>query len=203
MKKVMLFVMAMFVSAAAHAYSQPISGYVEGESGILASNGSQAPIYGVRGGIGGLRGEYSVGYWAARGMRSDNLISDGLDLHVFSAEYYRVVFMGDSFRIKLGGGAGYAIPNLDSGASETADNGNSWTAGGTLEYAFSPGLSLGLGLKGFWFTTDTHITTYGSHIETLTINGVPSGQVEVLDEVHYNNHVNFNSILATVSLRWK
>lgn len=178
--------------------------FFEAQTGIIASNGSQAPTYGVRGGILFLRSEVSLGYWGASGMESAQLVSRGLDIHTISLEFYRRFALSKNTVGKLGGGVGFTIPNLDGGVSETADNDHSWAFGGGVDYALSPSVSLGAAVKGFFFTTDTHLTVYGSHMEEILSNGVPTGQsVEVLDVTHVNNRIDFNSLLAQISIRWK
>lgn len=208
MKKLFLSLIIGLCSSMAWAHE----GYIEGQTGIIGSNGSIAPIYGVRGGIllrayDPMHGwmptknswDISAGYWSARGIKNDDLVSGGLDLHVLSFEAYRIFNIGKTWTAKAGGGIGFTIPNLDGGASETADNGHSWVFGGGADYDLTPNISVGASVKGFFFTTNTHVTTYSSHTETLN-----TGQdVEVLDINHHDNVVCLNSVLALLSLNWK
>lgn len=179
-------------------YPSGFKPYGEVAVGVLASNGSQSPAYTLHGGFQSPSWQLSLGYMGAYGLRNDNLISDGLALHTLSLEAYRLIpYKAVTF--KAGGGVGYTIPNLNGGASETADNSDSWLVGGGAEYSINDAYSVGLDLKGFFFSTDTHITVYSSHFETLS-----TGQsVEVLDVTHHNDRINMNSVLATVSLRFK
>lgn len=201
MKAIKLVLLGLILSVPRFAFAVP---FVELQTGMIASPGSVAPIYGVRGVASGVKHEFSLGYWCARGMSSDRLVSGGLDLHVLSAELYRKFDVAPKVTGKLGGGIGYTIPNLDGGASETADNGHSWVFGGGVNYAVTSSVDLGATVKGFFFTTDTHVTTYGSHLEQLISNGALTGTfVSVLDEAHQDDVVNFNSVLFQISLRWK
>lgn len=197
MKKALLALAILLPVSLASAHE--FEPYVGLQGGILASNGSQSPVFGVRGGVESPVWDFSGGYWIARGVRSDNLLSDGLNLHVVSAEVYRTVFDNQKIKAKVGGGIGYTVPNLDGGATETADNGMSWVLGGGADYALTESLSVGASLKAFIFSADTHATTYDSHPETLS-----NGQdVEIVDVNRHDNRVNFNSVLFAVALRWK
>lgn len=173
--------------------------YGEIQTGLIASEGSQAPIYGIRAGLRRNLWDLSIGYWAARGMRSDQLISDGLDLHTLSAEAYYLIPIKESLVGKIGGGLGYTIPNLNGGASETADNGHSWVFGGGVDYDLSRNITLGASLKGLFFTSDTHTMW-----ETTSPDTLSNGQaVEVIDVHHRNDVMNLNSVLLGLSLRWR
>jgi hypothetical protein len=196
MNKIKILLASMMFSSCQAAYAL---GYFELHGGLITSNASQAPAYGVRLGLAGPERDFSFGYWTGRGMSSDRLVSGGLNLEVLDVEYYRTLYSNANLSAKLGGGVGFAIPNLDGGASETADNGHCWIAGGAVDFPVTEGFSYGFSLKGFFFTTDTHVTVYGSHTETLS-----TGQdVEVLDVSHYNDRVNFNSAVLALNLRWK
>lgn len=194
MKRMLMLFAALLLAAPAFA-----GHYVEINSGMIGSKGSQAPLYGFRAGVEFLDLDGSLGFWSARGMNASQLASGGLDLHVVGLEAYRKFPLGLGFIGKLGGGVGFTIPNLEGGASETADNGHSWVFGGGVDYPVSAGCSIGATLKAFFFTTDTHVTTYGSHDEILS-NGQP---VEVLDVFHHDDTVNFNSIILGLAVRWK
>lgn len=201
MKKVMLLLGLLFLSGPARA-GVP---YFEGQGGLITSHGSQAVIYGVRGGkqfdsvmsCGGW--DTSLGYWAARGLSSNQIKSDGLTIHTLSAEIYRTIPLPYMLMGRIGGGTGYSIPNLDNGASELADNGHSFIFGGGVDCNITDSVSLGVDLKWFFFTTDTHLTTYSSHFETLNTGQ----QVEILDVAHSNDTVDFNSTIVALNLKWK
>lgn len=176
---------------------------MEAQGGVLAANASVAPAYGLRINFISPTWEKSLGYWSARGIHESSFVSGGLDLHVLSAEAYRIFYANQKLNYKLGGGIGFAIPNLDGGASETADNGHSWVAGGGADYELTKNISIGATLKWFFFSTEAHVTTYTTKTETLLIDGVPSGPVEVVEVSHHDNRVKLDSVLLMVALRWR
>ena len=77
--------------------------------------------------------------------------------------------------------------------------GLSWTFGAAINREVTPNVEIGLSAKGFLFRTDTNLTTYGSHLETLS-NGQKAA---VLDVSHSNNSADFNAVLFAASIRWK
>lgn len=206
MKKSLVFclnlVLALNMAKFAFAASKP---YIEAQTGFLASG--FAPVYGFRGGTEIRDIDVSFGYWAARGLDSDDLASKHLDLHTLSLEAYHIWHLG-ALTGKLGGGVGFTIPNLDGGTTETADYGHSWVFGGGMSYPLSDTFELAADIKGFFFTTERHLDTYGSHTETATIKSyhpttITTTKVEVLDVTHRDDQVNFNSLLFTVGLKWR
>lgn len=179
---------------------------IEVKTGVLGRSGSISPIYGFGVSKQVFLGDLSLSYWRAMDVTGDNLESKDMDLHNFSLEYFYPIlsWLGSEnqlinglSKIKVGGGLGWTIPNLAGGVFETADNDISYTAGALYSHPFKS-VTLEAGIKGFFFRTDSHITKFDSHNETLS-NGT---QVEVLDEIHYNNVINCNSILATVAVRF-
>lgn len=171
--------------------------YIEAQAGLTQGSLSGESA-GIRGGTIKNGWDLSLGYLRTTAdLGTDKLISNGINLHTLSAEAYRVVPIGD-LKVKLGGGLGYSIPDLSDGTSETADSGRSWVLGGGAEYQLSSGWAIAGMVKGLFFNTDTHRTVYSSHIETLN-----TGQdVEVLDVNHFDDAVNFNSVLISVGLRY-
>jgi hypothetical protein len=173
--------------------------FFEGSAGILAADASQAPVYGIRGGSMFRDWEVSLGYWRAIDVRSDQMLSGSLDLHTVSLEAYRV-FPEFGWSWKVGGGAGYTIPNLSDGKSEMADNDVSWIAGAGAEYNVNKSVALELAVKAFFFRTDTHSTTYGAHGALDTTTGET---VFVVDPMDHTDSVNFNSALITVAVKFR
>lgn len=198
--KVSLFVLSAIIIAQTCTGASPATPFFEGSAGLLASNGSQAPVYGVRGGARIGNWDASLGYWRAIDVRSGSLVSGDLDLHTISLEVYRSFSISEKLEWNLGGGIGYTIPNLSNGMSETADNDLSWVAGGGISYDINSALALETSLKAFFFRTDTHVTSYGAHTETLS-DGITD--VAVLDTLHNDDSVRFNSALLTVALKFK
>ena len=194
-----ILVIATIWSAEKHIKAESLKSLnFEAQGGILASESSQASAYGVR--LGATRGfwDFSAGYWGVSGGKY-GLKSGDLDLHTINLEIARIWPIAGGLKANLSGSIGYTIPNLGSGASETADNGHSWLVGAGIEKVLTPGLSLGASVKGFFFRTDTHLTTYGSHVETLS-----NGQdVEVVDVSPQDNSVNFENLLVMISLKWR
>ena len=172
---------------------------VYGEVGIGLAGGykSTGPAFTMR----GVRklGMYdlSLGYLNLYGMKAEGLRSDGASLPTINIEAQRVFIVQQGVELSLGGGVGFTMPNLASGYNEHADNGMSFTAIGSFTKPLSPHYALSLSIRGFFFGTDSQLTTYGSHIETLS-----TGQdVEVLDVFHQDNRLDFNSVLFLVTLR--
>lgn len=202
MNKLKLMIASLVLAVSGALYAKPVP-FFEAETGLLMSNGGQAPIYGVRGGFANDHQELSLGYWSAVGLPVSDLASGGLSLHTFDVEGYGLADITKRTTLKWGGGLGWTIPNLNDGASETADNDLSLILGGGAVHKINPNMDFVFTLKGFFFRTDTHLTTYGSHFETLYNNGVPVGGVEVLDEHHSNNVVSLNSAKLSLALHWR
>lgn len=193
MRKVSLIGLLLMLSTSVYA-----SPYIGVEGGAMVSQDAQAPTYGLRVGNVIKGWDVSGGYWSAIKMKNNDILSHDLDLHTVDAELYRIFPINQGLSANLGGGIGYTIPSMGNGA-DTADNGASFSVGGGADYDLSNDYSVGIGASWFLFTTDTHITVYGSHMETLS-NGA---DVEVLDVTHYNNSVNFNAVRLVVALYWK
>lgn len=178
---------------------------VYGEVGLGVAGGKvAAPTFQMKAIKSTAKHEFSLGYFNVYGAEADGMRSDGADLPTVALEVYRVWKLpnGDG-SLSYGGGIGYTMPNLAGGVNEQADNDLSWTAGANLVRPLSKRYDISFGVKGFFFKTDSHLTTYGSHMEPIYVNGAESGQAEVLDEFHQDNTLNFNSVLFSVSLRWK
>lgn len=198
------------LSAFLCAFSAPLWAHViyaertpsfQGEVGFGVAGGQSAsPVFQMKGIRSDGAWDFSLGYLNLYGATADGLKSDGANLPTIQFEAYRVLaVMEDGAEISVGGGLGYTVPNLAGGVSETADNGISWTVGGILTKPINRRCSLAFGVKGFFFDTDSHLTTYGSHEEVLS-----TGQtVDVLDVAHRDDNLHFDSVLFTVALRWE
>lgn len=170
-------------------------GYVQIEGGAIES--PQA-IAGMRGGVEYRGWDFSGGYWGTRDAKPDEsqLIAEDMNLDTFSAELYRIIPIANALSLRLGGGVGYTM--LDLSAPEDGDNDISYTAAGILDYKVHPHFGIGVFVKGFFFNTKTHRMTFGSHMETLS-----NGQdVEVVDEFHGYDSVNFNRMLAGLFVKY-
>ena len=139
----------------------------------------------------------SIGYERASGsLYSSKLLSDSADLHTISLEGYRIIPFQSDLKFKVGGGLGYSILNISS--VDKADNDVSFILGGSAEYTFTDNWSVGTNVKGTFFNTNTHRTTYSSHNETLS-----TGQeVEVLDTNNTTNSVNFNNVSMGLAVKY-
>lgn len=195
MKKVMLLVGMLVVSG------QVVSAapFVELDGGVYAANGAQAPAYGF--GIGSEIGSWrnSVSYWSAQdiALDSEKFASDNANLHTIGVNVLRVFQFSEVVNGTFGGGVGYTIPNL-FGATERADNGLSFNLKAGLERDINDAVSIGINVMAFRFETDTHTTTYGSHMEKLS-----NGQaVEVLDVTHRDNSVEMNALVLALKVNW-
>lgn len=194
-----MLVLAGLAMAPKWAYAQVYS-----EVGFGVAGGKTAsPMFQMKAVKSNGKHEISFGYFNIYGAEADGMKSAGADLPTIALEFYKTWQLPRSEgSLAFGGGVGYTMPNLASGVHETADNDLSWTVGTNLVRHLSRRCDLEYSVKGFFFRTDSHLTTYGSHLETFQINGVDAGQVEVLDEAHQDNSINFNSVLFNVSLRW-
>lgn len=182
MKKVMLGMLLLVAGGRAWS-AEPYIGYT---GGLIKES------YGVRGGAEWRNLDMSLGYL----KDTDH----DVDFHTMGAELYLNLpnTRLPALTIKLGGGAGYTMPNLPDGISKTADNGYSLTAGAGLEYAITKNWAIVGSVHRFFFTTDTHTTVYSSHEETLS-----TGQaVEVLDVEHFDNSEKFDNTQALIQLRY-
>lgn len=194
MKK--LFLALAICSAATFVSAKP---YVDAQVGMSAASGSQAALYGFRVGSIFGQGEYSLGYFSARNMKAAEIASDGLDLHVVDVEGYRRFDLAPTWTGKLGGGIGYVVPDLHSGADETADTSSAWILGAGLQKDLNADCAVGVDLKVLVSKMHTHVTTYNVHEETLSNAQV----VEIRDEEHHDDSVSLNSVLFSIALRWK
>lgn len=207
MKRIPLVIISlMFIGSLGHAELLPYSESYpkvsfEAITGVLGREGSISPVYGFGFERRGFPGDLKLSYVRAMDAGADSLESKDLDLHTLSLEYFIPVMGSNGKELRLGGGLGYTIPNLAGGVFETADNGISYTAGALISYPFRS-VTLEAGVRAFFFRTDSHLTKFGSHLETFQVNGVDVGQVEVADETHYNNTINVNSVLATIAVRF-
>lgn len=176
----------LLLSSCGTAFAVP---YMEGSVGLANES------YGVRGGSDGSW-DLSLGYFNAREKETD--------LNTLSAEAYRCISAG-AFTFKAGGGFGFTIPNINANGNgwDTADNDVSYILGGGTEYAVSKNWSIGLTLKGLFFTADVHRVVHGFHNETLYINGNPVGEVEVEDETHFNDRMNFDKAIVGLVAKYK
>lgn len=117
-------------------------------------------------------------------------------IHTISYELYRNFYF-HGVELKVGGGLGYSIPNPQN--EWKADNDISYIAGiGAERRLFDSPWSLGLSLKGLFFTTDARRTDYGSHTETLSTGQ----QVEVLDTYHYYDSINYDKVILGLFVRY-
>lgn len=147
--------------------------------------------------------DFSVGYMNLYGMKANGLQSTSASLPTINMEITRVFLTQTEDELSFGGGFGYTMPSLAPGVNEQADNDVSFTAVAAFKHPLSRKYDLLLSARGFFFSTDSQLTTYGSHNETLLINGVPAGQVEVADETHSTDRLNFNSVMFMAALRWE
>lgn len=170
-------------------------GYFEGQVGAIRS--PQA-VFGLRGGIEYKSWDISAGYWTTRDASIDDskLVSNSLDLNTLDIEAYRLAPIYGPISLRVGGGIGYTISNLSG--PDHADADISYTSGAGFDYAIRKNVIIGILVRGFFYNTNTHRTLYGSHAETLS-NGQ---EVEVIDVFPSTDSVNFNSILATIGVKF-
>ena len=164
--------------------------------------GSLGGVFGsIEGGSAGFRVgavkyalDASVGYDRISGnLYSDKVQSDSIDLHVLSAEVYRI-FKVSALDFKLGGGIAFMSPQMSS--IEKADDDAGFIAGGSVDYKISRNVSLGLKVRGNFFNTDVHRTDFLIEKETLS-----AGQeVETVTPVYKTDSVNLNNISSIFSL---
>lgn len=194
-----MIAVAALLMAPRWAYAQ-----VYGEVGFGVAGGKIAsPMFQMKAVKASGGHEVSFGFFNIYGAQADGMKSASADLPTIALEFYKVWNLPrNEGSLSYGGGVGYTMPNLAGGVSETADNDFSWTAGVNLVRHLSSRYDVEYSVKGFFFRTDSHLTTYGSHLESFQINGVDAGQVEVSDEMHENNSINFNSVLFNIALRW-
>lgn len=179
MKKLILTALLLgSVAPLCHAHDA----YIEAQGGFISNS------YGIRGGKVGDHWDASFGY-----LKSERY---DVDLHTIGAEGYFVTPF-KAVLARIGGGVGFTIPNFPDGG-EKGDNDVSWTVGAGAEYKIGENWAVLGMLKGFFFKTDTHVTTYGSHAEVLS-NGMP---VEVIDVYHQDAPRQFNSLMIGLSIRY-
>lgn len=191
---------AMFCAFCAPLVAGERSGSLYGEMGLGLAGGGKAtgPAIYLRGVRETKKHDFSFGYLNLYGMKAESMKSSGAALPTLLFEVARVFKAQAGGEISLGGGIGYTMPNLSSGVNEQADNDISYTAVGAFKKALGPKADLVISVRGFFFSTDSQLTTYGSHMETLS-----TGQaVEVLDEFHHDDRMNFNSVIFMASVRW-
>lgn len=156
--------------------------YIEAQGGFISNS------YGVRWGRMGEHLDTSIGY-----LKSE--VHD-VDLHTMGAEWYFVTPF-KAVLARIGGGVGFTIPNFPNGG-EKGDNGVSWTVGAGAEYKLGESWSILGMMKGFFFKTDTQVTTYGSHAEVLS-----TGQgIEVIDVYHQDAPRQFNTLMIGLAIRY-
>lgn len=183
-------------------YDDTSSARIYGEVGLGLAGGdkSAGPAFLLRGGRQFGNYDVSFGYLNLYGQKPSGLISSHASLPTINVELTRVIPVTgrDRERFAVGGGLGYTMPNLAGGVSERADNDVSFTIVGSFTKPLSRKYDVNISVRGFFFNTDTHLTTYGSHTETLN-----TGQsVEVLDTFHQDNTISFNSVIFMAALRW-
>ena len=192
----------LFAKALICAFSVPAMAASYGEVGFGLAGGKDAsPTFQLRAANSFWKHEVSINYLNIYGAQADGMKTDGANLPTIGIELNRVYNLptNDGATISLGGGLGYTMPNLNSGVSERADNDISWTIGATLAKPLSRKFYLAFSIKGFFFTTDSQLTTYSSHPETLS----SGDEVEVTDVSYQDNRLNFNSVLFMLALRWR
>lgn len=163
------------------------SAYFETMGGAYIGD-QTAPSYGVR--IGNVKETFdgSFGYWSAQG---DTI------LHTLNGEICKMFPISSRTALNAGLGVGYTM--ISPPGAEKADSDVSWGIVAGLSHDLSDTISLGLNVRGFFFNTDTHSTSYRSHVEQLS-----SGQnVEVLDVHFHTNSVNYNALLLAFTVKWK
>ena len=208
MKIVSLLVVSFFVGCSmsyAEIYPSDWKPFVSAEGGVTTmsdsmENGSAVE---VRGGTANDEWQISYGYLRQEGDTKDTLLPATLTLHTLNLGIYREFITSYGFSAKLGVNGGYTVPNLDSNASETLDNGFSGVFNGGLDYALTPSLSLGLKASYFVFKTDSHRTTRTSETDTVFNSGVPVGTVEIENESHQDNSLNLNSLVLTAGVTYR
>lgn len=126
-----------------------------------------------------------------------NLLPSNLELHTLNTEAYLTVPLPSIVRLKIGGGVGYTIPNVDATNMERLDNNLSGLFGGKLEVPVGP-VTVGVATKYHLFHTDSHRTTMLTESETIyrTMghHKIPIGVVETETPVYTDNSINFNSV---------
>lgn len=190
MKKLLISLCMLFVSAVCQA-----QGYIEAQAGAVIN--PQA-AFGVRGGAELGSWDVSVGYWTSHDapVSDSGLLANRLTLNTVDIEAYNVIPLKNGLSFRLGGGAGYTMPEFNN--EDKADNDYSFVVGGGLDYRIRPSLSIGILARRFFFNTDTRRTTYASHMETLS-----TGQeVEVSDQVDQHGSVSLDGILVTAGIKY-
>lgn len=140
---------------------------------------------------------FGFGYLNLYNQRPNGMKSDHASLPTLNVEVTRVI-PANGADLSIGGGLGFTMPNLAGGVNEQADNDVSFTAVGAFTKHLSRKYDLSISVRGFFFNTDSQLTTYGSHFETLS-----TGQaVEVVDEFHADQSLRFNSVIFMASLLW-
>lgn len=207
MKSKMVAMLFVCMTGVAHCFTFETSGsfnagfYTETGAGIAGGE----PVFTIRTGnkLESLW-DLSLGYMNILSQTPDNLLSKNADLPTINAEALRVLPLpGESYRVLLGGGLGYTMPNLASGINERAENGASFTLTGALETPVNDRIDVKFTVRGFFFDTKTTWRRESYHLETVYQNGSPIGQVSVTDEHLGSNSVNFNTVTAMVSILWK
>jgi hypothetical protein len=198
--------LAVFLSAgclslcpAGFAASSPVPlGYQEVVAGIAGAEKETGLSFSLRQGVEYGKYDFSVGFLNLYGMKAAGMKSDNSSLPTINLELTRELLSHDGGQISVGGGFGYTMPNLSGGVNEQADNDISFTAVGAFRKPISNRIDFVISVRGFFFATDSQLTTYGYHSETLS-----TGQsVEVIEEIHQDSRLNFNSVLFLAGIRW-
>jgi len=199
MKKIIVTV-TLIMGYLSSVYAQ--APYIKGEIGAVGLGSYAGTSAGFRFGVERKGWDASFGYDRIMGnLDSDKVEANGLTIHAVGIELYNTLISIRNASFRVGTGVGYGIVELEG--RDKAENDVYFTPGAEVRYILSDNFMVGVHVKGFFMRTHTHRTDYGSHIETLMADGVPSGQVEVLDEYPKSESLNLSSGQVGLSLTYR